>query len=1446
MDEIVDARTAVGLAHDGDDQNSRGALALSPASFWVPDRLLLSAWLEHAPFAFWLIDALRPSLVVELGTHNGFSYLAFCQAVERLNGSARCFAVDTWEGDEHAGFYGEEVFNTLREYHDEKYGAFSRLLRARFDEALEHFSDGTIDLLHIDGRHTYDDVKHDFETWRPKLSADAIVIFHDTNVRERDFGVWKLWEKVKTQYETFEFVHGNGLGVLKIGQPGGDAIRSLFGAAGAVEDYLRGAYASLGASVRRRYIAEQLQLYINQPSATGSKQASAPAKAEAARNAAANALRPTAANIAALQSELAKANLAAVAHGKIILDERQWTQRLKSATDEAAHNANVLRAEADVLEAERSRFAKDLHQRAIEVASLNAAIGRLSTTETSLLSRLSTIETSLSWRLTQPLRTFAVRFPRTTRLGRRGFKLAWWTLTLQLPRKLAARRAMIAAHAFALSNPPAPAVIEPAPTTPLVPAATPGGEAREHSGRNLLSASLPGPARPRIVFVSGEAHTPGHLYRVERYAQAASKSGADVLVTSIEDAHLSLDTIKAAQIVILWRAVWGESVAAVVTAARAGGAKLAFDVDDLIFEPELATVKYIDGIRTHGLTEDAVSDFYARVRTTLLHCDCAIAPTEFLAQRLRLLQHVSVVHPNGFDQGTFLKSRLSVRARRQADGDGLTRIGYASGSKTHQKDFAQAAAAVARVLRERPDCRLVLFRHNQWEFVDVGEFPELDGLGDQIEWRAHTSLQELPGEIARFDVNLAPLEADNPFCEAKSELKYFEGALAGVPTIASPTAVFAAAIRPGETGLLANSEEEWYVAMRTLIDDPAKRQRMAQNALIDVLPVYGPERRAERMASFIDMLLDKGQRAARTFELDIKRAASARPPLPAIVPHRVIFERDRLGSALITVIVPLFNYAGVLVETLESIKAQTLECLDLIVIDDSSTDSSLEVARAWITGNAERFNRVLLLQNEGNSKLASTRNVGLFNAETPFVVPLDADNLLLPYYAENLLRAIDTGNAAFAYSVVKEFGGEDGLTGLDEFDPALLASGNFVDVICLTRKSAWAAAGGYDDVPEGIPRGWEDYDLWLKFVERGLYGVQVPRVLAGYRVHQNSMLRTETEIVENKTRLLAHLSAKHPWIRLPNLPSSEPAPAEEVSRPDAALSDNIIAIPHIVGAGLAEQYSRLEKILPALICPETGEKLEIIDPTTLRSIVSHRQWPIVQGRPHLFRSLGQPRIYPDEHLSNIVPERADALIRATRGRVLNLSAGGTRLRYDHVIEAEAGVFRNTDVIADAHSLPFADETFELVFAMNAFEHYHSPETVAKEIERVLRPGGQVLIRTAFLQPLHEAPLHFYNCTRYGLEKWFSSFKTLDLYVSENFNPAYAVSWLLSETEFALGEVSPEAAATFGAARCGDVMRFWRDVNGRNGELWSNFQRIPAARQESIAAGFEYLGRKPER
>ena len=190
-----------------------------PIAFAVPRRTTsASAWHTHIPFAMLLVELLNPRLVVELGTHAGDSYCALCQAVDALGLSTRAVAVDTWAGDEHTGSYGPEVLVDLRAHHDELYGGFSSLLQESFDEAVSEFGDATIDLLHIDGCHTYEAVKHDFETWLPKVSDRGVVLLHDTNERTETFGVWRLWSEIETEYPTFHFLHGHGLGVAAVGR----------------------------------------------------------------------------------------------------------------------------------------------------------------------------------------------------------------------------------------------------------------------------------------------------------------------------------------------------------------------------------------------------------------------------------------------------------------------------------------------------------------------------------------------------------------------------------------------------------------------------------------------------------------------------------------------------------------------------------------------------------------------------------------------------------------------------------------------------------------------------------------------------------------------------------------------------------------------------------------------------------------------------------------------------------------------------------------------------------------------------------------------------------------------------------------------------------------------------------------------------------------------------
>ncbi|HKV82914.1 MAG TPA: class I SAM-dependent methyltransferase, partial [Ktedonobacterales bacterium] len=198
-----------------------------PVCLSFPERIADSTWTQHVPFGMLLVDLLRPRQLVELGAYRGTSYCGFCQAVADLKVECRCYAVDTWEGDEQSGFYGPEILADLRTHHDARYETFSRLIQATFDDARPMFADGAIDLLHIDGYHTYESVKHDFENWLPAMSERGVVIFHDIAERQADFGVWRLWDELKARYPSLEFYHGHGLGLIAVGSVIPEGLRAL-------------------------------------------------------------------------------------------------------------------------------------------------------------------------------------------------------------------------------------------------------------------------------------------------------------------------------------------------------------------------------------------------------------------------------------------------------------------------------------------------------------------------------------------------------------------------------------------------------------------------------------------------------------------------------------------------------------------------------------------------------------------------------------------------------------------------------------------------------------------------------------------------------------------------------------------------------------------------------------------------------------------------------------------------------------------------------------------------------------------------------------------------------------------------------------------------------------------------------------------------------------------
>jgi predicted O-methyltransferase YrrM len=183
--------------------------------------MVFSTWVDHLPFAYDLVEAIRPRTVVELGVYNGLSFFTFCQSMIENDIDGVAYAIDCWEGDEHTEAYDDSVYKDVMDHARENYRGITYLLRMLFNDALRHFDDESIDLLHIDGLHTYEALQEDFTNWYPKVKPGGIILFHDVMARIKDFGAWKYFQELEQEYdEVFKFNHGFGLGVMR--KPGGN------------------------------------------------------------------------------------------------------------------------------------------------------------------------------------------------------------------------------------------------------------------------------------------------------------------------------------------------------------------------------------------------------------------------------------------------------------------------------------------------------------------------------------------------------------------------------------------------------------------------------------------------------------------------------------------------------------------------------------------------------------------------------------------------------------------------------------------------------------------------------------------------------------------------------------------------------------------------------------------------------------------------------------------------------------------------------------------------------------------------------------------------------------------------------------------------------------------------------------------------------------------------
>ena len=207
----------------------------------------------------------------------------------------------------------------------------------------------------------------------------------------------------------------------------------------------------------------------------------------------------------------------------------------------------------------------------------------------------------------------------------------------------------------------------------------------------------------------------------------------------------------------------------------------------------------------------------------------------------------------------------------------------------------------------------------------------------------------------------------------------------------------------------------------------------------------------------------------------------------------------------VTVAVTLYNYENVIEDALHSVALSDYSPFEVVVVDDRSTDGSLDAARAALSARPWMASK--LVARAENGGLAVARNTAISHARGEYVFVLDADNAVYPHALERLSAALDEDpNAAFAYGPIEKFTSEGSMDLVSwlAWDPERLKYGNFVDAMSMIRRSAIEEAGGYSTDPRLW--GWEDFDLWCSFADHNYHGAFVPEVLTRYRSGRHSMI----------------------------------------------------------------------------------------------------------------------------------------------------------------------------------------------------------------------------------------------------------------------------------------------------------------------------------------------------
>lgn len=470
-----------------------------------------------------------------------------------------------------------------------------------------------------------------------------------------------------------------------------------------------------------------------------------------------------------------------------------------------------------------------------------------------------------------------------------------------------------------------------------------------------------------VAWVHNSRDLMTHKYRVHNYEKHLANRQI-VSVVILED-DLSATDLSDIDILVLCRIDANELLLDKVGKFRSSGKPVVFDIDDLVFDPDLVL-----NIRHIASRDDAyrirLQNMFARLKRTMLACDYATVSTFALKKEVERFGIPAYIIPNNIPDEEVERAETLVQLglkKRNLH----TRIGYFSGTATHEYDFMECSDALYEIMEENDQTQFMIIGH----LDAVSQFKKFGNRFIQLAIMPHEKMLEY---LATVHINLAPLEYKNRFTQGKSELKIFEAALFGIPTIASPTASYGALIRNGFNGFLAYNKEDWKTALSRMIVDSSNRRKIGCNAKTTIADRY----LIKNTLSEYDVLL-------KSVKYNTLRLPSIRtyPAFNATVPS-------------VSIVSILYKKEREVWWFLESLRRQDFELrYEIILIDDCCPGETVKIVNDFVDKiiplpDSNKLMSVRLVKNTENKGNCFSRNRGIDEAKGDIIVIVDADCML--------------------------------------------------------------------------------------------------------------------------------------------------------------------------------------------------------------------------------------------------------------------------------------------------------------------------------------------------------------------------------------------------------------------------------------------------------------------